>query len=158
MGTKQKCQHPQEVDRRLWVTRATLTSAKVWKDASARMRDKYRHCSKRRGDSRKKTTYCVFRCPHQTLLIADNLEVNERTPSKTRRPHTPRVQGFPLMNLKDNLGKDPHSPARCPRMKASTRIFTKRRHDKKSQLSYAMRARLGPQMPNIGGKPHEATT
>ena len=43
----------------------------------------------------------------------------------------------------------------------STRVSTKRKRDKKSQLSDTMRARLGPQIPNMrgggGGEPHETT-
>lgn len=36
----------------------------------------------------------------------------------------------------------------------STRVSAKRRCDRKSQQSNAMRARQGPQMPSVGKKPH----
>ena len=39
-----------------------------------------------------------------------------------------------------------------------TRVSTKGRHDQRSHLSNAMRARLGPQSPSIGGKPYVAET
>ena len=36
----------------------------------------------------------------------------------------------------------------------STRVSTKRRHDKRSQLLDAIFARLGPHVPSMRGKPH----
>lgn len=62
---EQKCQHLPEVARQPWVTRVTLTSVQVWRYASERVNDQYRPCSKRRKDSGKKTTCCVFKCPHR---------------------------------------------------------------------------------------------
>ncbi|RVX01325.1 hypothetical protein CK203_031291 [Vitis vinifera] len=80
-----RCQHPLKVDRQPWVARATSIGAKVWKDTSTRTRDNCKPCSMRRGDSRKRTKCCAFRCLHQTLLGAYNLEVSKRTPGKTMR-------------------------------------------------------------------------
>ncbi|RVX10395.1 hypothetical protein CK203_016910 [Vitis vinifera] len=98
MGRKYKCHHLPEVDCRPWVVKTTSTGAIVWKDASARVRDRCKPCSMRQGDSGKRTKCCVFRCPHQLPLVANNLEVNILTPGKTRRRHILRMQSSSIMD------------------------------------------------------------
>ena len=48
---------------------------------------------------------------HQVILLADNLKVSERTPSKTRRHHILGMQSSHMMNKKCNQRKDPHQSA-----------------------------------------------
>ncbi|RVW59583.1 hypothetical protein CK203_107433 [Vitis vinifera] len=64
-----------------------------------RVNDKYRPCSKRQGDSRKKTTFYVFRQNEEATYLG-NVE-------------------FPLMSQK-GLSKGSYQPVMRSRMKAST--------------------------------------
>ncbi|KAL6325263.1 hypothetical protein AAG906_023108 [Vitis piasezkii] len=84
-GRKYKCQHFPEVDHRPWVENTTSTGVRVWKDASVRARDRCKPYSLKQGDSGRRMKYCVFKCPHRVLLVADSLEVSARTPGRTRR-------------------------------------------------------------------------
>ena len=111
VGMKERCQHPQEADCWPWVAMATWTGAKVWKNASDRVNDKCKPCSMRQGDSGKKMRCCVSRCLHQALLVANNLEVSERTLSKTKRHHILGMQSSHLMNKNYSMRKDSHQPA-----------------------------------------------
>ena len=118
--------------------RVILISVQVWRYASERVNVKYRPCSKRQEDLEKKTTCYVFRCPRQALLVADNLEVNERTQGKTRRQHTLGMQSSPLMNQKECLNKDSHQLVVRSKMKAQTPLVSQQREDTIRSPNYQM--------------------
>ena len=51
-----RCPHPQEVVHQPWVMKVILIGVKAWKDDSKKASGKYKPCSKKQGDSKKKMT------------------------------------------------------------------------------------------------------
>ena len=126
---KYKCQHFPEVDHRPWVAKNTSTGVRVWKNASVRVRDRCKPCSRRQGDSGKRTKCCVFRYPHQLPLVVQNLEVNALTPGKTMRRHILEMQIPSMLNKECNLNKDPHQPTMRSRMRALISLASHKKRD-----------------------------
>ena len=95
-----------------------------------------------------------------------HIQVSSSSPPCSRQPRSQRANSrqneeatypgnaeFPCNELERML--EQRSPPACHTQQDessdSTRVSTKRKCDRKSQLSDAMRARLGPQIPNTGG-------
>ncbi|RVW36617.1 hypothetical protein CK203_072880 [Vitis vinifera] len=100
------------------------------------------------------------------------IQVSSSGPSRSRQPKSqqtnskqneevsfPQNAKFPSSSQEVQL--EEKVPPTCPTLLDEsfdfTSILTKRRHDKKLQLSNAMRARLGPQTPGMEGRPRVAT-
>ena len=100
------------------------------------------------------------------------IQVSSSGPSRSRQPKSqrtnskqneevsfPRNAKFPYDSQEVQL--EEKFPLTCPTLldesSDSTRILTKMRRDRKSQLSDTMRARLGPQTPDMEGIPRVET-
>ena len=138
MGTKYKCQHLPEVDRRPQVAKTTSTGARVWKDVRVRVTDRCKPYSLKQGDSGRRTKCCVFKCPHRVLLVVDSLEVSARTPGRTKKLCILGMQSSPIMNKKCSLSNGPHQPATCSKMRALTPLASQQKRDAIGSPSYRM--------------------
>ena len=100
------------------------------------------------------------------------IQVSSSSPPRSRQPRSQRTNSrqsekvmypgnveFPCNE--QEIQPEERSPPACHAQQDESSDFTHisatKRRDRKSQLSDAMRTRLGPQMPGAGGKPHVAT-
>ncbi|KAL6332485.1 hypothetical protein AAG906_008516 [Vitis piasezkii] len=85
------------------------------------------------------------------------IQVSSSGPSRSRQPKSQRTNSKQNEEVQE-VQLEEKFPLTCPTLldesSDSTRILTKMRRDRKSQLSDAMRARLGPQTPDMEGIPH----